>query len=436
MLDQQEAIAAIRQWGYPLQSKAGLQPIFDAIGDARIVLLGEASHGTHEYYTWRAHITRHLVEEKGFSCIAVEGDWPDAYRLNRFVKGYDTGNKSAYKVLQGFHRWPTWMWANWEIVALADWLQEHNQSLPVGQKIGFYGLDVYSLWESLDNILGYLRKADPSALPAAEAAFHCFEPYRSEEGRAYAKASRLLPEICQQEVVEMLKTIRERMPLYASDDEHVFNLEQNALVAVHAEQYYRAMIGGGSASWNLRDRHMAETLERLLAFHGPNARIVVWAHNSHIGDARATTMVDDGLLNLGELMRLRHGDKGVFLVGFGAYQGTVVAGKSWGAPMQEIELGVPPDTSWEGLLHQAGVGDQLLLSTDLMDNAALSENHIGHRAIGVVYHPQLERYGNYVPTLIPLRYDAFVYFESSTALHPIPVGVDKTQIPETFPFGV
>lgn len=436
MFPKQEAIAAIRQWGYPLQSKAGLKPIFDAIGNARIVLLGEASHGTHEYYTWRAHITRHLVEEKGFSCIAVEGDWPDAYRLNRFVKGYDTDNKSAYKVLQGFQRWPTWMWANWEIVALADWLQAHNKALPAGGKVGFYGLDVYSLWESLDNILGYLRKADPAALPAAEAAFQCFEPYRAEEGRAYARASQLVPEICQQEVVEMLKMIRQRLPLYDSDYEHVFNLEQNALVAVHAEQYYRAMLGGGAASWNLRDRHMAETLERLLALHGADSKIVVWAHNSHIGDARATTMVDDGLLNLGELVRLKHSEKGVFLIGFGGYRGSVIAGKRWGAPMQEIDMGIPPEDSWEGLLHEARPADQFLLSADLLDNSALAENHIGHRAIGVVYHPHLERYGNYVPSILPLRYDAFVYFDSTNPLHPMPVGVDKTQIPETFPFGV
>jgi erythromycin esterase len=436
MFPKQEAIAAIRQWGYPLQSKAGLQPIFDAIGDARIVLLGEASHGTHEYYTWRAHITRYLVEEKGFSCIAVEGDWPDAYRLNRFIKGYDTDNKSAYKVLQGFQRWPTWMWANWEIVALADWLQDHNKALPADGKVGFYGLDVYSLWESLDNILGYLRKADPAALPAAEAAFQCFEPYRAEEGRAYARASQLVPEICQQEVVELLKMIRQRLPLYDSDYEHVFNLEQNALVAVHAEQYYRAMVRGGAASWNLRDRHMAETLERLLTFHGPDSKIVVWAHNSHIGDSRATTMTDDGLLNLGELVRLKHNEKGVFLVGFGAYRGSVIAGKRWGAPMQEMDLAVPPEDSWEALLHEARPADQFLISADLLDNAALAEHHIGHRAIGVVYHSHLEKYGNYVPSILPLRYDAFVYFDATRALHPMPVGVDKTQIPETFPFGV
>jgi erythromycin esterase-like protein len=226
------------------------------------------------------------------------------------------------------------------------------------------------------------------------------------------------------------------MPLYDSDYEHVFNLEQNALVTVHAEEYYRAMVEGGAASWNCRDRHMAETLERLLAFHGSDSKIVVWAHNSHIGDARATSMVDDGLLNLGELVRLRHSDKGVFLVGFGAYQGTVIAGKSWGAPMQEIDMGIPPPDSWEGLLHESGLGNQLLLSSDLLDNSALSENHIGHRAIGVVYHPHLEKYGNYVRSLIPLRYDAFVYFDTTRALHPMPVGVDATQIPETFPFGV
>lgn len=179
--NENEAVSAIKQWAYPLQSKADLQPLLDRVGDARIVMLGEASHGTHEYYTWRSHISKRLIEEKGFNFIAVEGDWPDCYRLNRFVKGYDAANKSAFKVLHAFNRWPTWMWANWEIIALADWLQQHNAALPANKKAGFYGLDVYSLWESMDSIMQYLKKTDPSALKAAEEAYECFEPYRKDE---------------------------------------------------------------------------------------------------------------------------------------------------------------------------------------------------------------------------------------------------------------
>ncbi|HEV2353077.1 MAG TPA: erythromycin esterase family protein, partial [Puia sp.] len=178
----EEAVGAIRQWAYPLESKAGLQPLMDRIGDARIVMLGEASHGTHEYYMWRAHISRRLIEEKGFDFIAVEGDWPDCYRLNRFVKGYDADDKGAFKVLQGFDRWPTWMWANWEIVALSGWLGNHNKGLPANRRVGFYGLDVYSLWESMEYIMKYLERTDPMALKVAQEAFRCFEPYRGEEG--------------------------------------------------------------------------------------------------------------------------------------------------------------------------------------------------------------------------------------------------------------
>lgn len=230
-----EVVSAIKQWSYPLKSKADLQPLLDRIGDARIVMLGEASHGTHEYYTWRSHISKRLIEEKGFNFIAVEGDWPDCYRLNRFVKGYDVDNKSAFKVLHAFNRWPTWMWANWEIVALADWLQQHNTGLPANKKAGFYGLDVYSLWESMDSIMQYLKKTDPSALKVAEEAYQCFEPYRKDEGSSYARASQFVPEICETEVVHLLKEIRQKLPTYNTDHENVFSAEQNALVTVNGK---------------------------------------------------------------------------------------------------------------------------------------------------------------------------------------------------------
>ena len=211
MLNETEIVNAFKQWSYPLESKADLQPLFERIGDARIVMLGEASHGTHEYYTWRAHISKRLIEEKGFNFIAVEGDWPDCYRLNRFVKGYNPNINSAFDVLQAFNRWPTWMWANWEIVALADWMQKHNTGLPANKKVGFYGLDVYSLWESMESIIQYLRKTDVVALKAAEEAFRCFEPYRKEEGTSYARALQFVPELCQNEVVDLLKEVQKEI---------------------------------------------------------------------------------------------------------------------------------------------------------------------------------------------------------------------------------
>ena len=436
LLDEREAMNSIKQWSYPLHNTTYLQPLFDKIGDARIVMLGEASHGTHEYYTWRTRISKYLVEKKGFNFIAVEGDWPDCYSLNRFVKGYDAEHTDALNVLNTFNRWPTWMWANWETMALAGWLQAHNKGLAKNAKVGFYGLDVYSLWESLDSIMRYLKKTDPAALQIAETAYHCFEPYRKDEGQSYARASQFVPEICQHEVVQMLREIQQKMPTYNSDYENVFNAEQNAMVAVNAEKYYRAMIQGGPHSWNVRDRHMADTLERLLKFHGENSKVIVWAHNTHVGDARATDMVDEGMFNIGELARLQHHDKGVVLVGFGSYKGTVMAGNSWGATMQTMTVPEAQKGSWEYLLHQAGKEDKLLLMDDFSSGDVLMENHIGHRAIGVVYNSRYEQYGNYVPSILPLRYDAFIYLDETRAVHPLHITPDGQQVPETYPFGV
>lgn len=431
-----EAVNAIKQNAYPLHSKADLQPLFDRIGDARIVMLGEASHGTHEYYTWRTHISKRLIVEMGFNFIAVEGDWPDCYRLNRFVKGYNPANKSAFNVLHAFNRWPTWMWANWEIVALADWLQKHNTGLAANQKVGFYGLDVYSLWESMESIMQYLRKTDVAALKVAEEAFRCFEPYRKEEGTSYARALQFVPELCQNEVVDLLKEVQKRLPQYNSDYENVFSVEQNALISVNAEKYYRAMIQGGPHSWNVRDRHMADSLERLLKFHGKNSKAIVWEHNTHIGDARATDMADEGMYNIGELARTEHHDKGVVLVGFGSYNGTVIAGKSWGATTQQMELPEAKNGSIEYLIHKAGNENKLFIMDDFMKIDVLMENHIGHRAVGVVYNPKYEQYGNYVPTVLPLRYDAFIYLDKTKALYPLHIKPDGHQVPETYPFGV
>lgn len=435
-IPEKEMAEAIRKSAYILEDKAGLEPLFDYIGDARIVMLGEASHGTHDYYTWRAHISKRLIEEKGFNFIAVEGDWPDCYRLNRYIKGYTTNHQSAFTVLHAFNRWPTWMWANWEIVALADWMRNYNKGRAVNQRVGFYGLDVYSLWESMESIMQYLKMTDPDALKVAENAFQCFEPYRQDEGRSYAQATRFLPELCTEEVIDLLQEIRRKLPQYNSDYENVFSAEQNALITVNAEKYYRAMIEGGGNSWNVRDQHMSETLDRLLNFHGPKSKAIVWEHNTHIGDARATDMTNDGMINIGELARVHHHSKGVVLVGFGSYKGTVIAGHSWGAAMQNMRMPEARKASWEHVLHQAGAENKLLIMEDLMRNDAIMENHIGHRAIGVVYHPEFEQYGNYVPTILPLRYDAFIYLDETKALHPLHIKPDGHQMPETFPFGV
>jgi erythromycin esterase len=421
----------IKKVSHKLGTDADLDVLINKIGDARFVLLGEASHGTHEYYTWRTRISKRLIKEKGFSMIAVEGDWPDCYRLNRYVKGYENSGESAKEVLKEFNRWPTWMWANWEMVAMAEWLREHNVTLPSDKRIGFYGLDVYSLWESMESIFVYLHKKDPVAFQSVQKAMDCFEPFNIREGFSYAERSYGLSFSCQEEVVRLLADIRNRMPWFDTDHEAVFNAEQNALVAVNAERYYRAMLGGGDSTWNIRDKHMAHTVERLMHFHGPDAKIIIWEHNTHIGDARATDMNRSGLVNIGQLLKEKHAGQGVYRVGFGSNEGTVMAGYNWGAEMKKMRMPKARQGSWENILHESGETDKIIFSKDIES----FETPIGHRAIGVVYDPGYEL-GNYVPSVIPARYEAFIYLDRTTALHPLHVMPDGLQMPETYPWGV
>jgi erythromycin esterase len=426
-----ELAELVRGMAHPLRGTEDLDPLLDRIGDARCVLLGEASHGTSEYYTWRTRISQRLIREKGFSFIAVEGDWPDCYEVNRYVKGYPDSGKSAREVLGAFDRWPTWMWANEEIVELAEWLRQYNDGLPDEEKVGFYGLDVYSLWESMEEIIEYLERVDPDTVETARRAYRCFEPY-GEDVQEYARATAFVPTSCEDEVVEMLSKLHEKLPEYRDDPESRFNAGQNALVVRNAERYYRAMVRGGSSSWNVRDRHMAETLERLMQYHGPEAKTVVWEHNTHIGDARFTDMADAGMVNLGQLVREQRGADDVVLVGFGSHRGSVIAGAKWGAPMERMRVPPAREGSWEDLLHRAGEEDKLLV---FREDGLLEPR--GHRAIGVVYDPAYERYSNYVPTVLPHRYDAFIYLDETRALHPLHMRPRHDgEPPETFPSGV
>ena len=419
-----------------LNDTKALEALVEAIGNSKYVLLGEASHGTHEYYTWRAKISQRLIEEKGFSFIAVEGDWPDCYRINRYVKHYKDAAETAQEALREFNRWPTWMWANWEIVAMTEWMRRYNQNLPQNKRVGFYGLDVYSLWESLEAIIKYLDKVDPQAKEIAMEAWKCFEPYSEEEGQAYARATQRqwVPASCESEVIDLLIEIRKRMEQYNSDPEATLNTEQNAIVAVNAERYYRAMIKGGPLSWNIRDHHMVDTLNRLMQHHGMHAKAIVWEHNTHIGDARATDMRHDKMVNVGQLVNEQHFHEGVFSVGFGSYQGSVIAGKYWSDTMRVMEVPKAKPDSWEFILHETGAKDRIVFMNDDM-RELWGTKEIGHRAIGVVYNPQWE-YGNYVPSIIPSRYDAFIFIDKTKALHPLHIQPDGHQIPETFPFGV
>lgn len=415
----------------PLAGAHDLDVLLEEIGNSRYVLLGEASHGTHEYYTWRAHITRRLIQEKGFNIIAVEGDWPDCYRVNRFIKGYSDSGSSVKEVLGNFNRWPTWMWANWEMVAFIEWLRAYNSYMQAAGKVGFYGLDVYSLWESMEAILVYLSEREPSAADTVKKAMNCFEPFNVREGFSYAERSYGIPDSCRQEVEDILYTLRKKVQVYDTDPEAAFSAEQNALVTVNAEKYYKVMLTGGETTWNVRDRYMTETAERLLDFHGFDSKIVIWEHNTHIGDARATDMAKSGLVNIGQLLKEKHEKEGVYRVGFGSYKGSVIAAYAWSDPMREMKVPPARDGSWEKLLHRACGGDVFLLSKDIENFRA----QIGHRAIGVVYDPDYE-YGNYVPSVIPERYEAFIFLDRTKALHPLHIEIDKNQMPETYPWGV
>ncbi len=412
-----EEIDDIRSLARPLRSAPDLDPLLDAVGDARYVLLGEASHGTSEYYASRADLTRRLVVEHGFSFVAVEGDWPDCAMVDRWVKGR-SDEASAADVLGRFERWPTWMWANHEVATFLDWLRAHNAS--TGAQVGFFGLDVYSLWDSLRRVFAYLAEHHPEELDQAIAAYRCFEPY-DEDPQAYAWATRMVSESCEAEVVELLAEVRRAAlddAASTGDADDAFDALQNAEVVAGAERYYRTMVRADGESWNVRDGHMADTLDRLMAHHGPSARGVVWAHNTHVGDARATDMARAGMLNLGQLARERHADDGVMLVGFAGHRGSVIAAPAWGDPPRRTP--VPPALAGthEDLLHRALGQPSLLTFPERRDGAWLAGRR-GHRAIGVVYEPEAERRGNWVPTVMGERYDALLSFDETDALHPL-----------------
>jgi len=405
----------IAQLATPLTDSGDLDPLLERIGDARFVLLGEASHGTSEYYRWRAVITRRLIAERGFSFVAVEGDWPDCFTVNRWVKGRTDQILSARQVLDSFGRWPTWMWANEEVAEFVDWLRDHN--LRTGSDVGFYGLDVYSLWESLDRILGYLGENQPDAVDAAIAAFRCFEPY-AEDPQQYAWATRMVPASCENAVIDLLAELRRSRPVDGREPEADFDVAQNAEVLAGAERYYRTMVCADGESWNVRDCHMVDTLDRLIAHHGRDAKAIVWEHNTHVGDARATDMASAGMINVGQVVRERHHRDGVILVGFGGHHGSVIAADAWGAPMRQMPVPAAPPLTHEDLINQVTPHDTMLIFPQRRDTPWLSARR-GHRAIGVVYHPERERFGNWVPTIIGLRYDAFCSFADTHALHPL-----------------
>lgn len=415
----------------PLRHPGHLDPLIERIGDARYVLIGEASHGTHEYYAWRAALTQRLVAEQGFSFVAVEGDWPDCASLDRWVRGRDQA--TVEEVLGRFERWPRWMWANREVADFLTWLRRWNAEREPQQHVGFHGLDVYSLWQSLRAIMDYLEVHDGEAAATARRAWSCLEPY-DQDPQQYALATRVVPTSCEDELVDLLEELLHDGVPADGDAATRLDVEQNAAVAAGAERYYRAMVRGGGSSWNVRDEHMTDTLDRLMAHYGPDSRAIVWEHNTHVGDARATDMATRGLVNVGQLVRERHLDDGVVLIGAASYEGTVVAAPAWGEPLEEMEVPPARPGTHEHLLHTCGMDQHLFVFP--RQRTGWLEAWLGHRAIGVVYQPRMERAGNDVPTALGRRYDAFWYVDRSRALRPMarPQPPEADEL-ETYPFG-
>ena len=436
------AVEAVRAAAHPLTgAPEDFARLMQRIGDARYVLLGEASHGTHEFYRIRAEITKRLIVEKKFNAVAVEADWPDTYRVNRYVRGR-AGADDAAEALDGFVRFPQWMWRNADVLDFIGWLREHNDAQPEdAAKAGFYGLDLYSLRSSMAAVLAYLRLVDPDAAHRAEQRYACFDHFGPDpQTYGYATAAGLAAS-CEAEVIRQLVELVASAAEYAKRDgrlaaDALFFAAQNARVVASAERYYREMFRGRVSSWNLRDTHMAETLEQLAGFlRGEHAqpRIVVWAHNSHLGDARATEMGHRGELNLGQLVRERARGEAV-LVGFTTYAGTVTAASDWESQAERKLVRPALAGSWEALFHETSLGNFYL---DLgRARAALAGSRL-ERAIGVVYRPETERQSHYFDADLTRQFDAVLHYDRTRAVEPLdrtPVWVrGETEAPETYP---
>jgi len=420
-------------------------PLIDLIGNARFVLIGEASHGTHEFYQQRSEITKRLIQEKGFTAVAVEADWPDAYRVNRYVRGI-SDDTSATDALAGFDRFPAWMWRNTVVVNFVDWLREYNNSgSPNATKTGFYGLDLYSMYASIKAVLGYLDKVDPEAAKRARSRYSCLEHF-GEDSQSYGYAASFgLNESCQDEAINQLKELQRLTAEYSQRDTQVaedefFYAEQNARLVKNAEEYYRSMFRGRVSSWNLRDRHMAEMLDHLVAHldrQGSRTKVVVWEHNSHLGDARATDMGAAGELNVGQLVRQRYGDDAI-LVGFSTYTGTVTAASDWGAPPERKRVRPALSGSYEALFHATGLPRFLLTLRDGGSAVQALRQPRLERAIGVIYLPQSERISHYFNARLPDQFDAVIHFDETRAVEPL----ERTshwetgEAAETYPFAI
>ena len=440
-----DRVVAINKAAHPIRGKSGdYDELLDLIGERRFVLIGEASHGTHEFYRERARLTRRLIDEHGFTAVAVEADWPDAYRVHRYVMGR-SADADANEALADFRRFPAWMWRNADVLEFVEWLRDRNDrhSNPA-RKAGFYGLDLYSLSASIEAVVAYLDRVDPAEAARARARYSCFD-HVGAEGQAYGYAlAHLGAPPCENEVVAQLVELRRRSEAYLRRDgwvaeDELFYAEQNARLVRNAEEYYQQMYRAEISSWNLRDRHMAGTLDALIGhldLREPRSKIVVWEHNSHIGDARSTSMGSRGELNVGQLARQRYGSN-TALIGFSTYSGEVTAASNWDEPAERKRVRPALPGSYEALLHEADESAFWIDTAGPDARAALDAPRL-ERAIGVIYRPATERQSHYFTARLADQFDAVAHIDETHALRPLePSGLwHHGEPPETYPSGI
>ncbi len=436
-----DTLEAVRRAAIWFDGAASLAPLVELAAQAEVVLIGEASHGTDEFYRIRADLTCALIQHHGFRIVAVEADWPDSYRVNRWVR-HESDDADVIAALGDFIRFPRWMWRNTAVVDFLKWLRAFNAGLQPEQRGGFYGLDLYSLHSSMEAVLRYLARVDPEGARRARQRYACFEEF-VEDAQGYGYAATLgLSRSCEDDAVRQLVDLRRRAFEYANRDgrvaqEEYFSAEQNARLVRNAEQYYRSMFGSRAESWNLRDSHMVETLNALIdrsRRRGEPAKAIVWAHNSHLGDARATQMSSYGELNVGQLVREQHGESS-FLIGFTTHDGAVTAARDWDDPAERRQVRPSLAGSYERLFHDSGL-DRFFLDLRGPVREALMPSRL-ERAIGVVYKPETERASHYFRSTLPEQFDAVIHIDRTTALTPLePWAESEIDLPETWPTGV
>ncbi len=414
-------------------STADLAPLIQRIGNSRVVLIGEASHGTSEFYTMRARITQELIERGGFDFVAIEGDWPDAARIDHYVRHFEYPPSEW----TAFARFPRWMWRNEETRQFVDWLREHNSKLGAEKRVAFRGLDLYSLYSSVREVLKYLDEVDPESAEVARMRYGCLTPWQADPATYGRAALTGRYRSCEPQVVRMLEDLSRKKTAYAEHDgERFLDAVQNARLVANAERYYRIMYYGSRASWNLRDQYMFETLKTLLASRGPESRAIVWAHNSHVGDANVTEMSARGEFNIGQLCREEFGDQ-AYSIGFGTHTGTVAAASDWDGPMEIKDVLPSHENSYERLFYDTGL-PRLLLPlrryatkdiTSIMSKARLE------RAIGVIYRPETELASHYFQAVLAQQFDEYIWFDESSAVRAFETA-ELEGVPDTYPFGL